>query len=150
MCKVNIKKEDLDKEDLDKWQQEYRRVALRFLKDAGLYYWWKKYINYEDGRNVYTGLPKPFKENWYKVTHIDSIFGRSSFSFFLRKNEVHLPYQVVHIFRYYLHIMYGDDKFPLDFPRRYDGLDVDLDGNVEIDPLTGTVKIKIKYDNIQN
>ena len=79
--------------------KEYMRLALRFLKEARLLNYWKKYVDME--RNY------RFKNrHWSNCEAIDSIFGSTSFtSYFIRKkyNKVcDTPFSIYEIFAYWL------------------------------------------------
>ena len=58
--------------------EENRKIALRFLKEMGLFSAWKKYVRKKDSIDT---------TNWFKTKNarIISIFGRTTFTLFIRK-----------------------------------------------------------------
>lgn len=87
------------------YQEEYKKIALRFLKEAGLLNYWRKYIS-SDGycSKVEDNIERLTSSNWYKVKYIDRVFGRTLISEFLEKNcNLDLKgYSVSDLFRTYL------------------------------------------------
>lgn len=82
--------------------EENRKIALRFLKEMGLFSAWKEYV-----RKI--GLKDSnYATNWFKTKNdnISSIFGRTAFTFFLRnKYGISIPSRVICItdmFRQYV------------------------------------------------
>lgn len=65
--------------------KEHFRIASRFMKEVGLYYYWMQYLN----------NAKTYK-NWYNRNHrfspIYHVFGGTQISRFLKERGVKLPY----------------------------------------------------------
>lgn len=117
-------------------KKEYKKVAIRFLKEAGLYKAWQDYLKYEENKSNSSFTNKG---DWYKTNCVDEIIGRSSFTFYLTKcKQFKLPINCVHIFRSYIRCMYGVDKYRMRF------INSDNSSDVQIDKLSGTIKIKPK------
>lgn len=78
----------------------YRKIAIRFLKESGLYNAFKDYLK---------SRSKNEKENWYKKEHIDEIFSETSFTVFIEKTRGLYPdHRITPIFRTYVKKKYGD------------------------------------------
>jgi hypothetical protein len=79
--------------------EENRKIALRFLKEMGLFSAWKKYVRNKDSIDA---------TSWFKTKNasISSIFGRTTFTLFLRKKYgVTIPSRIICIsdmFRQYV------------------------------------------------
>lgn len=95
-----------------KYQEEYKKIALRFLKETGLINYWRKYIS-EDGyvSKCDGGVERITASNWYEVKHIDRVFGRTLITNFLKKNcgfEIK-GYSISDLFRTYLRKNHTDE-----------------------------------------
>lgn len=72
--------------------KDKKRLALRFLKETGLFEAWKFYIKKEK-----------INKNWYNKVFVDKIFGDSNFTYFLKiKYSIFLNTTITGMFRYYL------------------------------------------------
>lgn len=94
------------------YQEEYRKIALRFLKETGLINYWRKYIS-ENGyfSKSEGGVERLTASNWYEVTYIDRIFGRTFITKFLEKScgfEIK-GYTISDLFRTYLRKNHTDE-----------------------------------------
>ena len=67
------------------YNEEYKKIALRFLKEAGILAQWNRYVHNNGYCSDFNGKQLTNK-NWYDVEQIDRIFGRTLFTDFLRKN----------------------------------------------------------------
>ena len=76
----------------------FRKIAIRFLKEIGLFQEFKKYI-----KKTHTD-----KEQWYHKPFIDVLFGDTCFTYFLSKRGIYFKYKIVKIFRTYIVKKYGD------------------------------------------
>lgn len=111
---------------------EYRKIALRFLKEMGLFTAWKEYITVYLSKSKEIQSKTIFHYNWYKVKNIDTIFGRSNFTRFLRTNYgIKYELTISDIFRIYVSKIYGD-KYNFNVPLKYDE-------NVEVNKKTGRI-----------
>ena len=62
----------------------YKKIAVRFLKEAGLLHYWLEYIRIP--------LKRASMSDWYKRKYIDSIFGMTDFTSWLKnKYEIVFP-----------------------------------------------------------
>lgn len=120
--------------------KEGKKVALRFLKEAGLYSAWKEYVTSDEKRKKYCSTsPKTLTvKNWYIKNYIDEIFGETLFTnFLLNKYNFYIPSTISTVFRFYLSTIYGK-KFMFNLRRGYDSVSRDL---VTIDKETGNVNL---------
>ena len=77
----------------------YRKIAIRFLKESGLYNAFKDYLK---------SRSKNEKENWYRKELIDQIFSESYFTAFIERTRgFHPDYKITPIFRTYVKKKYG-------------------------------------------
>ncbi len=84
---------------------DYKRIATRFLIDTNLYPLWKKYITKKGQINT-----------WYRVKTIDTIFGQTLFTKFIREAVGKHPIiSISDTFRFYVRFMYKD-KYVLKLP----------------------------------
>lgn len=95
-----------------KYQEEYRKIALRFLKETGLINYWRKYI-LENGYASKSegGVERLTTSNWYEVIYIDRVFGRTVITDFLKENcgfEIK-GYSISDLFRTYLRKNHTDE-----------------------------------------
>ena len=101
--------------------EEYRKIALRFLKEMGLFSAWKEYIIVYLPKSNSSQSKIIYRFNWYKVSHIDVIFGRSNFTYFLRtKYGIKYGTSISDIFRTYVSKIYGN-KYSFNVNNTYDG-----------------------------
>lgn len=66
--------------------KEYFRIASRFMKEVGLYYYWMQFLN-----------DKTAKKNWFNETedyNITSVFGCTHITSYLEKRGIKLPHDV--------------------------------------------------------
>lgn len=63
-------------EELEKYA-EFKKVALRFIKELGLYSKWIEYLQ-KNGQ----------VKTWYKKVYIDNIFGHTSFTSYIDNRDV--------------------------------------------------------------
>lgn len=119
-------------------EKEGKKVALRFLKEAGLYTAWKEYIVNETERNKNQGLIVNITvKNWSKRNFIDSIFGATLFTEFLKnKYGFEITSNISNFFRIYINEMYKN-KFILRFSPRLSSILRQV-----IDKETGNINIK--------
>jgi len=120
-------------------EKEGKKIALRFLKEAGLYTAWKEYIVNEAERNKNQGsIINITVKNWGKRKFIDSIFGCTLFTEFLKnKYGFEMASNISNFFRVYIEEMYKN-KFILSFSPRYSSF-----LRQAIDKETGSINIKI-------
>ena len=121
--------------------KEGKKVALRFLKEAGLYTAWKEYISSDEKRKKYcSNTPRQITtKDWYKKTNIDSIFGDTLFTnFLLNKYNLNFPSTISSLFRFYLRTIYGN-KFSLKLPFYYDAINKTI---CTIDKETNNIHIR--------
>jgi hypothetical protein len=116
----------------EKTYEEYRKIVIRFLKDAGLYKLFIGYLNFEaKKRGFYCGT----KSTWYKQEYIDRILGRTDFTRYLEDVKNLKPKgKITTIFRTYLHKKYNN-KFQLYrryFISEHDALynNIDVENNI--------------------
>jgi len=95
-----------------KYQEEYRKIALRFLKETGLINYWRKYISENGYVSKCDGcVERLTASNWYEVEYIDRVFGRTSITKFLKKDcgfEIKY-YSISDLFRTYLRKNHTDE-----------------------------------------
>lgn len=128
---------EIDKVLLEEKQLEYKKVALTFLKELGLLRAWKIYLtDYNEKRKFFK---RPFNaKNWYKVTRIDEIFGRTDFTAYLHaEHRKNYPVTITEIFRLYVIKLYGV-KFPIGLQINYD-----IENYVKIDKMSGRISIRL-------
>jgi len=120
-------------------EKEGKKIVLRFLKEAGLYTAWKEYIVNEAERNKNQGsIINITVKNWGKRKFIDSIFGCTLFTEFLKnKYGFEMASNISNFFRVYIEEMYKN-KFILSFSPRYSSF-----LRQAIDKETGSINIKI-------
>ncbi len=120
-------------------EKEGKKIALRFLKEAGLYTAWKEYIVNEAERNKNQGsIINITVKNWGKRKFIDSIFGCTLFTEFLKnKYGFEMASNISNFFRVYIEEMYKN-KFILSFSPKYNSF-----LRQAIDKETGSINIKI-------
>ena len=63
--------------------KEYFRIASRFMKEVGLYYYWMQFLN-----------DKTEKKNWSEDYDIASVFGGTHITSYLEKRGIKLPHDV--------------------------------------------------------
>ena len=86
---------------IDKNVVSGKKIAIRFIKEMGLFKAWKEYIKSD---KFYLGI-----WNDCEFTKIDEIFGYTTFTVYLRsKHKMKFNSTITHIFRYYLSVL----KFP--------------------------------------
>lgn len=120
--------------------KEGKKVALRFLKEAGLYSAWKEYVTSDEKRKKYCRTsPRALTvKNWYIKNYIDEIFGETLFTnFLLNKYNFHISSTISTVFRFYLRTIYGK-KFRFKLRGDYESASRDL---VIIDKETGNVNL---------
>lgn len=120
-------------------EKEGKKIALRFLKEAGLYAAWKEYVVNEAERNKNQGsIVNITVKNWSKRNFIDSIFGCTLFTEFLKnKYGFEMASNISNFFRVYVEEMYKN-KFILRFSPRYNSF-----LRQAIEKETGNINIKI-------
>lgn len=94
-------------DEVDK--KEFKKIALRFLKEAGLYKAFFKYILYND-----LDMSKTPYKGWYDKKYINSIFGDTYFTQFIEKKYLNRDcgFTVTSLFKAYLEKKYpGRFKF---------------------------------------
>ena len=71
---------------MDEHFEEFKKIALRFLKERGLFNKWKKYWHdkAENHRKI-GGLDGTSVKNWFEKYHIDRIFGQENFTEYLQR-----------------------------------------------------------------
>jgi hypothetical protein len=95
--------------EMERKQQEFKMVALRFLKETGLLPYWSIYVKER---------PYMSPTSWYRRKYIDSIFGMTDFTSWLGKNfNIILPYRtnVTNLFRYFVSQEYSKKCFRFEF-----------------------------------
>ena len=70
---------------MDKKHNEFKKVTFRFLKDAGLFPSFIKYLKTKK---------KDIREEWFKKDHIDSIIGQTTFTSFLIEKGICPDYKI--------------------------------------------------------
>ena len=96
---------------------EFKKVALRFIKELGLYSKWIEYL--QKNEQVKT---------WYKKTYIDNIFGHASFSSYL-KSYIRYDELISEMFRSYIAQIKRCD-LNLQFNTHVDNIRVDEDTRI--------------------
>jgi len=95
---------------MDENLEEFKKIALRFLKERGLFNKWKKYWHdkAENPGNI-GGLDGANVKNWYEKYHIDRIFGQENFTHYLEmRGEYRGWYSISDEFRSYVRTFYQD------------------------------------------
>jgi predicted DNA-binding ArsR family transcriptional regulator len=77
----------------------YRKIAIRFLKDTGLYPYWRGYVK---SGEINRFLRNHYSKKWYTKPKIENIFGETNFSNYLLENNVKLEHTVFEYFLIYL------------------------------------------------
>ena len=88
-------------------QEEAKKLALRFLKEAGLLYAFHEYIANNKDCDVFEHCNL---NTWYKdVYHYDEVFGRLNFTRFLRREKnIHIrDASITDVYRAWLIAIYG-------------------------------------------
>ena len=81
--------------------KEYKKVALRFLKESGFYNAWMQYLRTKQGKYFLDG------RRWYDREDVISIFGATRFGDYLNEKGIaYLPEGVYHYFRTYVELYY--------------------------------------------
>ena len=65
----------------------FKKIALRFLKESGLYHSFLKYLFYNDMSELIAS-----HKEWYNKKFIDDIFGSTYFTSFLEKRILNKPF----------------------------------------------------------
>ena len=80
----------------------FKKIATRFLKEAGLLNIWKEYIKHNERLQ---------KKCWYEERYIEDIFGRTTFTSFIeQKINKKIPFLVLSVFISYCRLN-GFDKY---------------------------------------
>ena len=116
---------------MNKKHNEFKKVTLRFLKDAGLFPSFIKYLKTKK---------KDIREEWFKKDHIDSIIGQTTFTSFLIEKGVCPDYKITKYFRTYL-----NKKYPGKYDFGHVGFIMEDDYNkIDIDTDIVTIGAVIK------
>jgi len=92
----------------------YRKIALRFLKETGLYKAWFDYIKSPRGKD-FIG-----KKKWYDHEYVISIFGATRFTDYLdAKCGITLNGAIYKYFRAYVELYYPDSFNGEEYDRTY-------------------------------
>ena len=93
------------------YNEEYKKIALRFLKETGLLNHWRKYVSRGEHCSEYDGEDTQLNaSNWYRVAYIDRVFGRTNFTCYLKdKCDCNISgYSISDLFRAYLRKYYPE------------------------------------------
>ena len=92
------------------YKEEYKKIALRFLKEAGVLTQWHLYIHKKGYCSDFNGKRMNSK-NWYDVEFIDRIFGRTLFTDFLEEssNLIIEGFSMSDLFRTYIRKNYPNE-----------------------------------------
>ena len=92
---------------MDEQFEEFKKIALRFLKERGLFNKWEKY--WHDKAKYHRkigGLAGANVKNWYEKYHIDRIFGQENFTLYLQVYYGYRGYSISDEFRSYVNTFY--------------------------------------------
>jgi hypothetical protein len=92
---------------MDEQNKEFKKIALRFLKERGLYSKWKEYLYAKKIKGEKLGgLNGIGPNNWYEKKQIDRIFGQENFSHYLSHYCQYPVICITNEFRSYLKTFY--------------------------------------------
>jgi hypothetical protein len=92
---------------MDENLEEFKKIALRFLKERGLFNKWKKYWHDKaENPGKIGGLAGANVKNWYEKYHIDRIFGQENFTQYLQTYYGYRGRQISDEFRSYVITFY--------------------------------------------
>ena len=112
-----------------------KRIAIRFLKELGLLNAWKQYVSkYSHNYTTY---------KWYEKDYLDSVFGDTCFTSFLKKYGVEIYTTISELFRYW--VIYNE--IPHTFKFKMLTLEKEFKQDVDIDKTTGRMSLKnVQHD----
>lgn len=94
---------------MDKHFEEFKKIALRFLKERGLFNEWKKYWHDKAvNPKKIGGLAGANVKNWHEKYYIDRIFGQENFTLYLQLYGGYRGRQISDEFRSYVRTFYQD------------------------------------------
>ena len=109
---------------------EHKKIAIRFLKELGLLNAWKQYVSkYNHNYTIY---------KWYEKEYLDSVFGDTCFTSFLKKYGVEIYTTISELFRYW--VIYN--KIPHTFKFKMLTLEKEFKRDVDIDKATKMMSLK--------
>lgn len=94
------------------YKEEYKKIALRFLKETGVLTQWHLYIHKKGYCSDFNESKKRLNnKNWYDVECVDRIFGRTLFTDFLEEtsNLIFDGFSVSDLFRTYIRKNYPNE-----------------------------------------
>ena len=94
---------------MDENFEKFKKIALRFLKERGLFNRWKEYLHAKKyNPTKIGGAPGVGVTNWYKKNFIDRIFGQENFTEFLENHSNYNDIVISNQFRSYVRTFYQD------------------------------------------
>ena len=101
-----------------------KKIAIRFIKEMGLFKAWKEYIKSD---KFYINI-----WNDCKFTKIDEIFGYTNFTLYLHnKHKMNFNSTITYIFRYYLSVLkFPPARFNADIDKAKEDVFIDENGKI--------------------